>query len=242
MISTETAEKQARILICDPNTKAAENLAAYLQQIGYRIRCVEESGEAVNVIVSQWPDLVILDTRMPVAGGFEVCRLVRSSYKGRIIFQSRNNGEETQLLAFEMGADDYIFKPISPLLMAARLRAHLKQGNEQDTAPLDNQIRIGDLVVDAASREVHMAGRLVSLTTVQFDLLWYLANRPGRVVSRREIYEDLYRAEYNGFDRSIDMYVSRIRQQLGDHVENPRFLKTVRGVEYLFVSRDAVEL
>jgi DNA-binding response OmpR family regulator len=97
---------------------------------------------------------------------------------------------------------------------------------------------VGQLMVDASLRTVSLAGKPIDLTTMQFELLWHLAKRSGRVVSRDELYDALYNEKYNGFDRSVDVYISRIRQQLMDDVDNPSFLKTIRGVGYLFVGHD----
>jgi len=124
---------------------------------------------------------------------------------------------------------------LKPALLTARICAHLKRGRSRVDNANDRQIRVGDLVVDSTRREVSLSGRPIDLTTMQFELLWYLAKRSGRVVARQELYEALYREKYNGFDRSVDVYISRIRHQLGDNAENPHYVKTVRGVGYLFV-------
>ena len=179
MTSTEAIETHTRILICDPDTSAARHLADYMQQQGYRVSCVVESGEAINAILTLMPDVVLLDTQLPVGGGFEVCRRVRSGYNGLVLFQSRNGEEEPQLLAFELDADDYIIKPISPVLMAAKLSAHLRRNNGWRSGPPKHLVRLGDLVVDAARREVHVANRPIDLTTAQFNLLWYLSQPAG---------------------------------------------------------------
>jgi hypothetical protein len=126
------------------------------------------------------------------------------------LFLGSDHNEVAQLLAFERGADDYILTPISPALLAARIGAHLKR-SQRAGGNADNQIRVGDLVVDAACREVFLAGQPIDLTTIQFELLWYLARRSGRVVSREELFEALYQVKYNGYDRSVDVYISRIR-------------------------------
>ena len=222
------------VLICQPNHEFAHApLANYLRAKGFSVGCISDSEQAVDQIITWVPDVVLLDSRLLPADGYEVCSQVRPHYNGPILFQGRERDEASQLLAFEQGADEYIFLPASPRLIAVRICAHLNRGNMSY-----HQVRIGQLVVDASRREVFLADQPIDLTTVQFDLLWYLVKRSGRVVSRQELYEALFHQKYNGFDRSVDVYVSRIRNQLRDDPENPSYLKTVRGVGYLFVGVD----
>ena len=231
-------KKRPAIFICEAEHGAAQGLADYLTSKDFTVRCIAESGQAVAQIVTHVPDVVLLDAHLPVAGGYEVCSAVRPSYNGHILFMGSDQDEAAQLLAFERGADDYILTPVSPALLAARIGAHLKRSQRVSGKANNHQVRVGELVVDAARREVFLAGHPIDLTTMQFELLWYLAKRSGRVVSREELYEALYKEKYNGFDRSVDVYVSRIRNQLGEDAEKPSYLKTVRDVGYLFVGHD----
>ena len=228
-------KKQPTIFICEANHDPSHPLTEYLTAKHINVRWIPETSQAIDQIVTHVPDLVLLDAQLPVAGGYEVCSAVRPFFNGPLLIQGRECDEAAQLLAFERGADDYILLPVSPVLLTARISAHLKRGHGVGDAVSDRQIQVGELVIDARRREVLLAGRPVDLTTVQFELLWYLAKRSGRVVPREELYSALYRAEYNGFDRSVDVYISRIRQQLGDNADNPNYLKTVRGVGYILV-------
>lgn len=226
--------KSSTIFICDADMDAEHPLTAYLAAKGFVVRCFQESGDVVDRIITSAPDAVLLGTHLPSAGVYDVCAAVRPYYNGLILFTGGGGDEAAQLLAFERGADDYILLPASPPLITARICAHLKRRNGTSGQPGARRIQAGELVVDATRREVLLADRPVDLTSIQFDLLWYLAKRAGRVVSREEIYEAMYHEKYNGFDRSVDVYISRIRQQLGDDADNPTYLKTVRGVGYLF--------
>jgi two-component system, OmpR family, response regulator RstA len=229
-------KKSQTLFICEPTIQPDHPLDEYLIGKGFNVRRIGQSDRAVDEIIKCVPDLVLLDPHFPPAGGFEVCRSVRSFYGGPILFIGQGRDETAQLFAFECGADDYVLAPLSPALLTARIRVHLRHHSNTPSARSDNRrIEFGELVVDASRREVLLAGRPINLTTVQFDLLWYLARRSGRVVSREELYETLYKQEYRGFDRALDVYISRIRQQLGDSSENPAFLKTVRGKGYLFI-------
>lgn len=231
-------KKRPNIFICDSDDTSTMPLVEYLEGEGYSVRCIMESTTAVDQILNHMPSLVLLDTQLPVAGGFDVCRAVRPYFTGPILFHSEHDDDAAQLLAFERGADDFVVKPVSPPIMAARINAHLKRARNPAGTHNELLVRSGELTVDAARREVNLSGKPVDLTSIQFELLWYLANRSGRVVSREELYEALYHEKYNGFDRSVDVYVSRIRHQLNDNVDSPRFVKTVRGVGYLFVSHE----
>jgi DNA-binding response OmpR family regulator len=226
------------IFICDSNDETTLPLVNYLENEGFSTRCIVESGEAVHQILNHMPSLVLLDTQLPVSGGFDVCRTIRPYFTGPIIFHSQHDDEAVQLLAFERGADDFIVKPFSLPIMAARINAHLKRMRNPNGIRNELMVKSGELTVDAARREVSLSEDPVDLTSIQFELLWYLANRSGRVVPREELYEALYHKKYNGFDRSVDVYVSRIRQRLNDNTDNPRFVKTIRGVGYLFVMYD----
>jgi DNA-binding response OmpR family regulator len=227
------------LFICESDHGPKHPLVAYLAGKNFDVRCIQESSQAIDQIITHAPDIVLLGADLPMAGGYEVISAVRPYYSGHIIFQGRDRDETAELLAFERGADDYILASTAPALLTARISAHLKRGRGRADNANDRQIRVGDLVVDSTRREVSLAERPVDLTTMQFELLWYLAKRSGRVVSRQELYEALYREKYNGFDRSVDVYISRIRHQLGDNAESPRYLKTVRGVGYLFVGNNS---
>lgn len=232
---TVVEKRRPSLFICEPDHATTHPLAEFMSARGFTVDCIPESGQAIDRIITRVPDVVVLAADLPTAGGYEVCSAVRAYYNGLILILGRDRDETAQLLAFELGADDYIFVPASPALLAARIGAHLKRRYGSAVKDANHRIRVGELVVDARRREVFLAGQPIDLTTIQFELLWYLAKRSGRVVSREEIYEALYQQKYNGFDRSVDVYISRIRQQLRDSAENPNYLKTVRGVGYLFV-------
>ncbi|MGD9246885.1 MAG: response regulator transcription factor [Desulfobacteraceae bacterium] len=235
-----TTKKSSTIFICVAQKKAAKPLSDYLTAKDFTVQCIQGSSQAVNQIITRAPDVVVLDVDLPMDGGYEVCSAVRSSFNGQILLMGSDRNEASQLLAFERGADDYILTPISPALLAARIGAHLKRSKGAGGNG-NNRIRVGDLVVDAGCREVFLAGKSIDLTTIQFELLWYLAKRSGRVVSREELFEALYDEKYNRCDRSVDVYISRIRNQLGENADKPSYLKTVRGVGYLFVGHSELK-
>lgn len=237
MQSMTIGNERPTIFLCDPGLDEAHRMIDDLAARDFDIRLITQCSEAEEAIVTGIPDAVVLDVGLPVIGGYEVCRKVRPYYNGLIIIKGEEGEETAQLLAFERGADDYVVLPASPALFAARIKAHLRRqhGALNHTEAL--QIRSGDMLVDATRREVRLGSEPVELTALQFELLWYLAKRSGRVIPREELYGALYHSDYNGFDRSVDVHISRIRHQLGDCPDNPTYVKTVRGVGYLFVGR-----
>jgi DNA-binding response OmpR family regulator len=180
------------------------------------------------------PAMVILDKTLKGTNAFLICREIRAQFDGPILFLDEIKDDMDELLAFETGADDYIARPFHPPILAARINALLKRAKSHPKRPLMDTVAIGDLVVDSFKREAYLNGGPLRLTTIQFDLLWHLVTHMGTVVSRDELSQVLYHSEYNGIDRSIDIYISRIRQKLGDDASEPVYLKTVRGVGYLF--------
>jgi two-component system response regulator RstA len=150
-----------------------------------------------------------------------------------------------QVLGLEMGADDYVCKPVRPRVLLARIRALLRRSEGvSEAAPVDNQRRLeyGVLVIDSAMREAWLREQSIELTSAEFDLLWLLASNAGRILSREEIFTALRGIEYDGLDRSIDVRISRIRPKIGDDPMHPRLIKTVRSKGYLFVAEAAEAL
>lgn len=197
--------------------------------------CRECTGEAIcEKIFGDPPDLVILDTELPDMSGFEVCKRIRARYEGGILFVTDSREELDQLLAFELGADDFVSRPIHPRVLHARVRALVQRCRAQGVSRSSQAFSLGPLRISRGNREVTLKGRRIGLTTHEFDLLWLLASQAGTVVSRNQVYRALYNCDHNGTDRSVDVYVSRIRNKLGDDPASPVYLKTVRGTGYLF--------
>jgi two-component system response regulator RstA len=173
---------------------------------------------------------------LPGADGLTVCREVRSAYKNPILMLTARTDDMDQVLGLEMGADDYVAKPVKPRVLLARIRALLRRvetDSERDNSPA--RLEFGALVIDNSAREVTLAGESVDLTSAEYDLLWLLASNAGTVLSRETIFEKLRGIQYDGQDRSIDVRISRIRPKVGDDPENPKRIKTVRSKGYLFV-------
>lgn len=206
-----------------------------LQDEGYNVqhdncwRC-----DLTTQLTTYSPDAILIDLERPTVKSISICRELRCAFDGPILVLAAQANDVIQLLGLEMGADDFLFKPQSDALLLTKLRAFLRRSEELGQRQR-KFVQLGDLTIDATRREVWSAGSPVSLTSREFDLLWCLAENVRSILSREEIHQALYKREYNGYDRSIDIYVSRVRQKIGDDPVNPRYLKTVRGSGYLLV-------
>jgi two-component system OmpR family response regulator/two-component system response regulator RstA len=176
--------------------------------------------------------LVVLDVNLPGMDGFTVCKSVRDQYQGAIVMLTARIEEIDEVLGLEFGADDYLTKPVRPRVLLARLRTHLRKSPAVN-AELEDCISVGGLSVYPSRRHVELRAVPVELTSAEFDLLHFLAQRAGKVVSRAELYESLAGETYDPQDRSIDLRISRLRRKLGDNQSNPTRIKSVRGTGYL---------
>jgi len=237
----EQTNETWRILIVEDDERLAELTQEYLESNGLNVSLEHHGGHAVDRIRNEKPDLVVLDLMLPGEDGLSICRRVRPFYQGPIIMLTARNDDLDQVLGLEMGADDYVSKPVKPRVLLARIRALLRRAGdvpaETEETESEEPVRLhfNDLVVDRAMREAWLNDQSIDLTSAEFDLLWLLASSAGRVLSREEIFTALRGIEYDGQDRSIDVRVSRIRPKIGDDPVHPRRIKTVRSKGYLFV-------
>ena len=206
-----------RILIVEDDERLATLTREYLENNGLHVSVEGDGGKAVERILREKPDLVVLDLMLPGEDGVSICRRVRSQYGGQILMLTARTDDLDEVLGLEMGADDYVAKPVRPRVLLARVRALLRRSAapaEEESNENESRLRFGSLVVDNAMREAWLDDRSVELTSAEFDLLWLLCSNAGRVLSREEIFSQLRGIEYDGQDRSIDVRVSRIRPKL----------------------------
>lgn len=243
MNRVEQTNESWRILIVEDDERLAELTREYLESNGLAVSLETHGSPAVERIRNEQPDLVVLDLMLPGEDGLSICRRVRPYYSGPIIMLTARTDDLDQVLGLEMGADDYISKPVKPRVLLARIRAMLRrvtEGTQSDSAAGEggeapSRLQFNDLVVDRSMREAWLNDESIDLTSAEFDLLWLLSSNAGRVLSREEIFTALRGIEYDGQDRSIDVRVSRIRPKIGDDPVHPRRIKTVRSKGYLFV-------
>ncbi|MBR9869779.1 MAG: response regulator [Gammaproteobacteria bacterium] len=241
MDGVEHTNESWRILIVEDDERLADLTREYLESNGLTVSLETHGGAAVERIRKEQPDLVVLDLMLPGEDGLSICRRVRPDYSGPIIMLTARTDDLDQVLGLEMGADDYIGKPVQPRVLLARIRAMLRrtETNQASSQEADDEeavrLQFNDLIVDRSMREAWLNDESIDLTSAEFDLLWLLASNAGRVLSREEIFTALRGIEYDGQDRSIDVRVSRIRPKIGDDPIHPRRIKTVRSKGYLFV-------
>lgn len=219
------------ILVVEDDTSLAEWICDYLSQHNYRISLATTGTLAVQRIAREAPDLVVLDVMLPEKNGFDVCKEVRQFFAKPILMMTASGDEVDEVLGLELGADDYITKPVKPRVLLARIKALLRR---EPPTSLDSSRSFGRLFIDAQSKSVTLAGAPLEISSHEFDVLWLLACRAGEVVSRTELVSQLRGIEYDGFDRSVDIRISRLRKKLGDSAEAPSKIKTVWGRGYLF--------
>ncbi|WP_291993058.1 winged helix-turn-helix domain-containing protein [Candidatus Accumulibacter sp. ACC003] len=237
---------KTRILLVEDDERLAELTAEYLRKNDMEVM-IEAHGKVAEArIIDERPDLVILDVMLPGKDGFEICRAVRARYSGVILMLTARDEDFDQILGLELGADDYIAKPVQPRLLLARIKALLRRSPTMPSAVAgDNraasspaELAFGSFRISQSTRSTYLGKDGIDLTTAEFDLLWLLARHAGSVLSRDDLLQELRGIGFDGLDRSIDARISRLRRKLGDDPENPTRIKTVRGKGYLFSKHD----
>ncbi len=229
-----SAQPAARILLIEDDERLAQLVAEALRKASYTVTVCGD-GLGGEALMRQEPfDLVLLDGHLPGKDGFDVLRDTRRDFAGRIVMLTARDDDIDQVLGLEGGADDYITKPVAPRVLLARLKALLRRDALPAAHPVGESLHFGPLTLLPQSRELRLHGEAVSLTTAEYELLHFLAQRAGQVVSRDDIMQGLRGLEFDGLDRAIDARISRLRKKIGDDAQAPARIKTVRGQGYLF--------
>lgn len=226
------------IMLVEDDESLAEWFGDYLRDQGYLVTLATRGDVAIELIEADQPDLVILDIMLPVKDGFEVCQAIRPFYQGPVLMMTARDHETDEVLGLELGADDYVVKPVKPRVLLSRIKALFRRAAVSETQVEEadpNKIIFGQLSIDANSRTTMLGGDKVAISSNEFDVLWQLAQSADSLVSRQDLVTQRRGIDYDGFDRSIDILVSRIRKKLGDDASNPYRIKTVWGKGYLFV-------
>lgn len=227
-----------RILLVEDDERLAELTAEYLRKNEFEVAIEPRGDTACTRIPSENPDVVVLDLMLPGKDGFDVCRTVRPHYHGVILMLTARDEDMDQILGLELGADDFISKPVQPRVLLARVRALLRRATPAEAPGSGDELTFGRFRINQATRNAELGGQAIDLTTAEFDLLWLLACHAGTVLSRDDLLQRLRGIGFDGLDRSIDARISRLRKKLGDDPENPARIKTVRGKGYLFSRHD----
>jgi DNA-binding response OmpR family regulator len=225
------------ILIVEDDRNLAETLVYNLKQEGFEAGVARTGLEAIALARTQKPDLLLLDVMLPEVDGFEVCRTVRATSTMPIIMLTARDDEVDRVLGLELGADDYVVKPFSLRELIARIRAALRRADMNGRHDTQESLTGGDLQVWPGSRGVARNGRQIHLLPREFDLLVYLMQNRGIVLSRRQLLEKVWGLDYFGDERTVDVHVRRLRMKIEPEPSNPQFIHTVYGVGYTFDAR-----
>ncbi|PWQ93535.1 response regulator [Leucothrix arctica] len=229
------------ILLVEDDKRLSDLMVEYLEKQGLKVAVEYRGDTAVKRIIDMQPDLVVLDLMLPGLDGLEVCRQVRPQYDAPILMLTAKDEDFDQVVGLELGADDYVIKPVQPRVLLARVRSLLRRIKpvsvvENAVASIPDSLVFGRLAINTASRSVMLSGSVLELTTQEYELLYLLASNAGQVLSRDAILTSLSGIEYDGLDRSVDIRISRLRKLLETDPARPTGIKTVRAQGYLFVA------
>jgi DNA-binding response OmpR family regulator len=220
-----------KILIADDEQHILDALGAYLRQDGFQVLACRNGSEALAVFRREQPDLVILDVMMPEMDGWAVARQIRKQSDAPLLFLTARVDEADQLIGLELGADEYVTKPFSPRVVAARVRALLRR-TYGELASETAVWRLRDLELNAETHLATLAGQRIDLTPSEFTILQVLITRPGRVFTRMELLDQISGEAYAAYERTVDVHVKNLRAKIEADARNPQYIETVYGVGY----------
>jgi two-component system response regulator VicR len=227
---------EKKILVVDDEKPIADILQFNLKKEGYQVYCAYDGIEALKMVEDVQPDLILLDIMLPLRDGMEVCREVRKKYEMPIIMLTAKDSEIDKVLGLELGADDYVTKPFSTRELIARVKANLRRHQQIAAAPDPesdtNEIEIGSLVIHPDAYIVSKRGETIELTHREFELLYYLAQHIGQVMTREHLLQTVWGYDYYGDVRTVDVTVRRLREKIEDNPSHPLLIVTRRGVGY----------
>ena len=227
---------EKKILVVDDEKPIADILQFNLKKEGYNVYCAYDGNEAIKMVEEIQPDLILLDIMIPQKDGMEVCREVRKKYEMPIIMLTAKDSEIDKVLGLELGADDYVTKPFSTRELIARVKANLRRHQQFNTPPEEesetNEIEIGSLVIHPDAYVVSKRGETIEVTHREFELLYYLAQHIGQVMTREHLLQTVWGYDYYGDVRTVDVTVRRLREKIEDSPSHPTWIVTRRGVGY----------
>jgi DNA-binding response OmpR family regulator len=217
--------ERGTILVVDDEPNIADLVDLYLAREGYRVLQASTGEKGLEAVRDHRPRLVVLDVGLPDIDGLEVCKRLRQTSQIPVIFLTARDGEVDRVLGLELGGDDYLTKPFSPAELVARVKAVLRR---VDGGPAPEVVQAGNATVDTGRREVRVDDEPIEFTTKEFDLLRYLAERPGLALSRQQILDGVWGYDWFGDVRTVDVHIAQVRKKVDDAVR----IDTVRGVGY----------
>lgn len=237
-VHSQTNTSDIHVFLVEDDDSLASLVKDYLELQGYQVSVESNGDNATQRILEAKPDIAILDIMLPGKNGLDICRELRSQVDMPVMMLTARTDEIDQVVGLEVGADDYICKPVQPRLLMARInallrRAQLSGSSTEESSP---ELTFGKLTVHTTKQEVFFAGDPVELTTNETELLIHFAQNADQVLSRDDLLSQLRGFGYDGLDRTVDMLVSRLRKKLGDDPAKPKKIKTVWKKGYLFVA------
>ncbi|QMU80050.1 response regulator transcription factor [Streptacidiphilus sp. PB12-B1b] len=224
------------MLVVDDDPTVAEVVAGYLLRAGYLVERAEDGRAALERVAETRPDLLVLDLMLPGIDGLEVCRQIRADRATRalpVVMLTAKGDEHDRILGLELGADDYVTKPFSPRELMLRIQSVLRRSASPPPPPSPEPLRAGDLVLDPAARRAQRAGRELTLTLREFDLLAFLLQHPGTAFGREELMRNVWGWDFGDLS-TVTVHVRRLREKVEDDPAAPRLITTVWGVGYRF--------
>lgn len=230
--NSDEGMEPVKILVVDDEPDILDFLRYNLVKEGFEVITANNGEEGIRKAVAERPNLIILDIMMPVMDGVEVCRVLRSKpefARTIITFLTAREEDYSQIAALDVGGDDYITKPIRPRVFISRIKALLRRSERTDAPEEQELINIGDLVIDTDRVTVTRGEEVIELAKKEFELLYLLVSKPGKVFSREEIFNKVWGTDVIVGNRTIDVHIRKLREKIGDH-----YIKTIKGIGYKF--------
>jgi two-component system, OmpR family, alkaline phosphatase synthesis response regulator PhoP len=233
-------ESSRKVLIVDPDATSRREIRAACAQDGYQVLEAENGADGLRELGTGRPSLVLLEVALPDGSGFDVCRELRKADPAvPVIMMSARSDEIDVVVALEIGADDYVTKPLRMRELVARMAAHLRRNRQESVEATRSRLEFRDLLIDVNERRIYKSSREVELTHTEFDLLTFLANNAGKVLSREKILNSIWGYEYPIETRVIDVHIRNLRRKIETQPSRPYYILAVPGIGYRFTNARA---
>jgi two-component system, OmpR family, response regulator VicR len=231
------AETTRRVLVVEPDSLTRREIKQVCEQDGYQVVEADAGSDALKQVETARPNVVLLEVTLPDAAGFDVCRELRKMDPGvPVIMMSSRSDEIDAVVALEIGADDYVTKPLRLRELVARMAAHLRRARLENAEAMRSRLEFRDLVIDVNERRTYKSGKEVELTHTEFDLLTFLASNAGKVLSREKILNSIWGYEYPIETRVIDVHIRNLRRKIETQPSRPYYILAVPGIGYRFTN------